>query len=92
MVELQRKIAFPMVTIVMTLLAIPFAVTTGRRGAMYGIGIGIVLAIVYWTMLSVFAAIGAGGLLPPMLAAWAPNILFGRGGGVYDLTVRTVRT
>ena len=49
----------------MTLLAVPFAVTTGRRGAMYGIGIGIVLAIIYWIMLSVFGALGAGGLLPP---------------------------
>ena len=77
MVALQRKVAFPFVTLVMTLLAVPFAVTTGRRGALYGVGIGIVLAIVYWTMLSVFAAIGAGGLLSPMLAAWAPNILFG---------------
>ena len=38
MVALQRKVAFPFVTVVMTLLAVPFAVTTGRRGAMYGIG------------------------------------------------------
>ncbi len=49
MVQLQRKVAFPFVTVIMTLLAVPFAVTTGRRGALYGVGIGIVLAIVYWT-------------------------------------------
>ena len=36
MVALQRKVAFPFVTVVMTLLAVPFAVTTGRRGALYG--------------------------------------------------------
>ena len=48
LVQLQRKIAFPFVTLIMTLLAVPFAVTTGRRGALYGIGVGIVLAIVYW--------------------------------------------
>ena len=48
-------------TVVMTLLAVPFAVSTGRRGALYGIGIGIVLAITYWLMLSVFGALGAGG-------------------------------
>ena len=77
MVQLQRKVAFPFVTLIMTLLAVPFAVTTGRRGAIYGVGVGIVLAIVYWTMLSVFGALGAGGLISPMLAAWAPNILFG---------------
>ena len=65
MVQLQRKIAFPFVTLVMTLLAVPFAVTTGRRGAFYGIGIGIVLAIVYWTALSIFGALGAGGWMSP---------------------------
>src|SRR5207247_519651 len=89
MVELQRKVAFPMVTIVMTLLAIPFAVTTGRRGALYGIGVGIVLAIVYWIAMNVFSAIGAGGLMSPMLAAWAPNILFSAAAAYMILTVRT---
>src|SRR5581483_4386280 len=60
LVDLQRKIAFPFVSVIMTLLAVPFAVTTGRRGAMYGIGAGLVLALVYWTTLSVFGALGAG--------------------------------
>ena len=71
----------------MTLLAVPFAVTTGRRGAMYGVGVGIVLAIVYWMALSVFGALGAGGVLPPVLAAWAPNILFGAAAVYMVLTV-----
>lgn len=88
-VELQRKIAFPLVTLVMTLIAVPFAVTTGRRGAMYGIGVGIVLALVYWTMLSVFAAFGQGGLINPVLAAWAPNLIFGAAAMYLLLTVRT---
>ena len=89
MVQLQRKIAFPFVPLIMTLLAVPFAVTTGRRGALYGIGIGIVLAITYWTTQSVFAAIGAGGVISPVLAAWAPNILFGAAAAYMILTVRT---
>ena len=89
MVELQRKVAFPLVTLVMTLIAVPFAVTTGRRGALYGVGVGIVLAIVYWIMLSVFAAMGAGGLIAPVLAAWAPNILFSAAAVYLILTVRT---
>ena len=88
-VGLYRKVAFPFVTLVMTLIAIPFAVSTGKRGAMYGIGIGIVLALVYWVMISVFAAFGAGGLLDPMLAAWAPNIIFGAAAAFLLLTVRT---
>ena len=89
MVKLQRKVAFPFVTVIMTLLAVPFAVSTGGRGPLYGVGIGIVLAIVYWLTLSVFAALGAGGVLNPMLAAWAPNILFGAAAAYMILTVRT---
>jgi LPS export ABC transporter permease LptG len=88
-VELHRKLAFPLVTLVMTLIAVPFAVTTGKRGAMYGIGVGIVLALVYWTAISVFAAFGASGLMAPTLAAWAPNLLFGATALYLLLTVRT---
>jgi lipopolysaccharide export system permease protein len=88
-VKLQRKVAFPFVTIVMTLLAVPFAVTTGRRGAMYGIGIGIALSISYWVILQVFSAVGEFGGLTPVLAAWAPNLIFGAVALYMVLTVRT---
>ena len=73
----------------MTLIAVPFAVSTGRRGAMYGVGVGIVLAMTYWIATSIFAALGTGGLVDPTLAAWAPNLLFGAGAGYLLLTVRT---
>jgi len=63
------------VTVVMTLLAIPFGVSTGRRGALYGIGLGIVLALSYWILIGAFVALGRGGLLPPIIAGWAPNVL-----------------
>ena len=89
MVQLRRKVAFPFVTLIMTLLAVPFAVTTGRRGALYGIGVGIVVAIVYWIMLSIFGALGEGGVVAPLLAAWAPNVLFGAAAAYMLLTVRT---
>ena len=75
-VALHRKIAFPFIALIMTLIAIPFGVTTGRKGTLFGIGIGIVLAILYWTTQSLFAAVGSAGVLAPPLAAWAPNILF----------------
>ena len=88
-VALERKLSFPFVTLILTLIAVPFAVTTGKRGALYGVGIGIVLAISYWVVISVFAAIGSAGLITPLLAAWAPNVMFG-GSAVYLLlAVRT---
>ena len=88
-VALYQKFAFPLVTLIMTLIAVPFALTTGKRGALYGIGVGIALALVYWTAISVFAAFGSGGLIPPALAAWAPNLLFGATAAYLLLTVRT---
>ena len=88
-VALQRKLSFPFVTLILTLIAVPFAVTTGRHGALYGVGIAIVLASGYWIVISVFAAIGSAGLITPLLAAWTPNVLFG-GSAIYLLlAVRT---
>jgi lipopolysaccharide export LptBFGC system permease protein LptF len=77
-VALTRKLAFPFVTLIMTLLAVPFASSIGRSGAMGGIGVGIALAISYWTLISVFrgarrrrsAATGAGGVGPEP-AVWS---------------------
>jgi LPS export ABC transporter permease LptG/LPS export ABC transporter permease LptF len=88
-VALWRKLSFPFVTLIMTLLAVPFAVTIGRSGAMAGIGVAIGIAIIYWTTISVFAAMGAGGVMTPALAAWAPNLLFGAGALYLLFTVRT---
>ena len=88
-VALYRKISFPFVTLIMTLIAVPFAVTTGKRGALYGIAVGIVLAVVYWITSSAFSAVGTAGMMPPMLAAWAPNLIFGAGAAYLLLTVRT---
>jgi lipopolysaccharide export LptBFGC system permease protein LptF len=88
-VWLARRLAFPFGALVMTLIAVPFAVTIGRGGAMAGIAVGIGLALLYWVSVSVFAALGGGGLLTPTLAAWAPNLLFGAGALYLLLTVKT---
>ena len=88
-IELQKKLAFPFVTVVMTLLAIPFGMTAGKRGTLYGIGIGIVLALSYWIVGGAFAAIGKAGILSPVMAGWAPNILAAGSAAYLLLTART---
>jgi LPS export ABC transporter permease LptF/LPS export ABC transporter permease LptG len=88
-VQLHRKLAFPMVGLVMTLLAVPFSFVVARRGALYGIGIAIVIAIVYWAVLGTFEALGNNAKLAPWLAAWAPNLLFGAAGLYLILTLDT---
>jgi LPS export ABC transporter permease LptG len=88
-VELQRKIAGPLMTLVMTLIALPFGVTTGKRGALYGIGLAIALAFAYQVAFTAFGVLGSAELLPAGLAAWAPNLLFLAGALYGLLTVRT---
>jgi lipopolysaccharide export LptBFGC system permease protein LptF len=88
-VDLHKKLAFPLVTFVMTLLAVPFGVSSGKRGTLYGIGLGIVIALTYWIVISAFVAIGKGGLLSPALAGWAPNIMVASIALYLFLTART---
>ena len=88
-VALHRKASFPFVSFILTLIAVPFAVTTGPRGALFGVGVGIALAFSYWIVLSIFGAIGTAGIIAPALAAWAPNVLFGASAGYFLLTVKT---
>ncbi len=88
-VSLQNKIAFPLVTVVMTLIGVPFGVTMGRRGALYGIGLAIGLASSYWLLMVLFLAAGAAAVLPAALSAWAANTLFAAAAAVMLLTVRT---
>jgi lipopolysaccharide export LptBFGC system permease protein LptF len=87
--QLHRKLAFPAVTLVLTLLAIPFGVTTGKKGALYGIGLAIVLAGAYFLLNTLFMAAGAAGVLPAPLAAWSVNLLFTIGALYLVFTVRT---
>jgi len=89
LVQLHQKVAFPFVTLIMTLLAVPFAAAIGRSGALYGVGVGLVLALMYRMAVIVFGALGAGGSLSPILAAWAPNIIFAAAAVYMLLTVRT---
>jgi LPS export ABC transporter permease LptG/LPS export ABC transporter permease LptF len=76
-VQLHHKLAYPFVCVVMTLLGIPFSFVVARRGALYGIGASIIIAIIYWACLTVFETLGNNARLPPGLAAWAPNLIFG---------------
>ncbi|MBK5260899.1 MAG: LPS export ABC transporter permease LptG [Thermoanaerobaculia bacterium] len=75
-VKLYSKTSWPFISLVMALIALPFAFRAGKRGALYGIGIALVLGITYWMIFAVFTKFGEVGNLPPMLSAWSANILF----------------
>jgi LPS export ABC transporter permease LptG len=75
-VKLYGKTSWPVISIVMALIAMPFAFKIGRRGALYGIGLALVIGIIYWMVYAIFTKFGEVGNLPPLLSAWSANILF----------------
>ncbi len=76
-VQLDKKIAYPLITLVMAILAIPFALSMGKKGSLTGIATAIGLAITYYVVTLVFESLGNVNTLPAALAAWTPDILFG---------------
>jgi lipopolysaccharide export system permease protein len=73
------RIAFPFVTIIMVLVGIALSLRrSGTRGGSMAMGIGQALAVgfCYWTTHSIAIALGRGGVLTPLIAAWMANVLF----------------
>jgi LPS export ABC transporter permease LptF/LPS export ABC transporter permease LptG len=88
-VALQEKLAFPLSTFIMAVLAIPFALSPGKRSAVTGIATAVGIGLVYIVLSRLSESMGNASQLPPMLAAWAPEFLFGLAGGYLILKVPT---
>ena len=88
-VALWHKLAYPMGAIVMAALAIPFALSMGRRGSLTGIAVAIGVALAYWVVDGLFGAMGNVNYLPAPLAAWSSDVLFGLTGGYLLLRTPT---
>jgi len=88
-VQLQKKLAYPLITLVMAILAIPFSAQSRRGGALAGVAIALGVAIVYWVTAGLFEAMGNANQLPALIAAWAPDLIFGLAGGYLLLRVPT---
>jgi LPS export ABC transporter permease LptF/LPS export ABC transporter permease LptG len=76
-VQWQKKFAFPLIAAIIVCLAAPFGFLVGTRGAIGGLAVAISIAIVYWATAALFEAMGSVGQLPPILAGWAPDAIFG---------------
>jgi LPS export ABC transporter permease LptG/LPS export ABC transporter permease LptF len=86
-VNLHDKTAMPLVSFTMVLLGLPFCFRMGKKGSFYGLGVAVGLVAAFILAFSTTNALGGIGLIPPFLAAWAPNIVFS-GSGIY-LLLRT---
>ncbi len=88
-VQLNHKLAYPLITLVMAILAVPFALSMGRSGSLAGIAVAIGVAILYWVVAGTFEAMGDVNMLPALLAAWSPDLLFALAGSYLLLRTPT---
>jgi LPS export ABC transporter permease LptG/LPS export ABC transporter permease LptF len=88
-VSFYRKFALPLFALVMALISVPFAFLAGSKGAMAGVGVSFTIAIAYWTIGKLFEQLGDVNLLPAMLAAWSPDVIFAMAGFYFFTRMRT---
>jgi len=79
LVDWHDKIAFPVVCLIMAALSVPFAIRArpGAGGMALGLALSVVVAFGYWIVHTMFIALGHGGYIPPIAAAWGANVIFG---------------
>jgi len=75
-VDLWYKTSLPFVSIIVIFVAAPFAFALKKGGLLIGIGISIVIGLLFYGISAIFVAMGKAGILPPILAAWMGNLLF----------------
>jgi LPS export ABC transporter permease LptG/LPS export ABC transporter permease LptF len=88
-VALWHKLSYPLIAVVMAVLAIPFALSMGRRGSITGVAVAIAVALAYMVIDNLFGAMGYVNYLPASMAAWSADVLFGLVGGYLLLRTPT---
>jgi lipopolysaccharide export system permease protein len=77
LIKYYEKFAVPFGCIILGLLAIPLGVQSASTRKTSGIGPGMVLFLLYFTILTFGWSAGRSGNYPPVLAMWMPNIVLG---------------
>jgi lipopolysaccharide export system permease protein len=74
---LHQNLAAPFTCLVVVLIALPFGAVTGRRNVFAGVASSIAICFVFFLLREIGVALGSGGRIPPWVAGWAPNLIFG---------------
>ncbi|HLV88106.1 MAG TPA: LPS export ABC transporter permease LptF [Candidatus Sulfotelmatobacter sp.] len=88
-VQLNKKLSYPLITFIMAVLAIPFSMSTAKKGAITGVAVAVGIAVFYTVVSRLFEAMGDLSQLPPAIAAWSPDLIFILVGGYLILKVPT---
>jgi LPS export ABC transporter permease LptG len=89
LVDQALKLALPATCLIIALFGAPLAVTSPRAGAAVGVAISLGTTVIFLLFVQITKAIGAGGVINPIVAAWFPNVVFLFAGLVLLAKVRT---
>jgi len=88
-VQLNKKLSYPLITLIMAVLAVPFSMSAAKKGAITGVAVAVGIAVVYTVVSRLFEAMGDISQLPPALAAWSPDLIFALVGAYLILKIPT---
>ncbi len=89
--DAHGKIAFSLVSVILAVIGISFSLSKSERsgGISQSIAIGIIIGFSYWIVYGFALSLGRSGSLPPLVAAWTANTLFGAGALYLFMKVKT---
>ena len=76
-VKKYERIAFPFATLILTVIGVSVSSRKVRGGIGFHLGLGLALTFIYILFMQIFTVFATFGDLPPLIAVWIPNLIFG---------------
>ena len=88
-VERALKVALPATCLIIALFGAPLGITNPRAGAAVGVALSLGTTVLFLLLTQIMKAVGSGGVVDPVAAAWLPNLVFLAAGLILLLRTRT---
>ena len=73
--EMYQRFTIPIASFIFALVGAPLGLQKQRSSSSIGFGISVLVIFIYYGVMTLSGALGKGGAMPPLLAAWIPNLL-----------------
>ncbi|SDD81159.1 LptF/LptG family permease [Sporomusa acidovorans] len=74
-VEYYQRLAVPLASLVFAMIGTPLGLSNHRSNSSIGLGLSIIIILIYYSLLTISTALGKGGVVHPFVAAWIPNLI-----------------
>jgi len=73
--ELFNRSAIPFAGVIFAIIGAPLGMQSHRSSSSVGLGISLVVILLYYAIYSFMLTLGRGGVINGFIAAWSPNII-----------------